>query len=124
MIDLHPNCCSKLIQSFFSVTTVSWTLTSLPVGFTEDEIVKTIQHSMNKWTAELPLQFIYKGRYKNANVTIGFFAAIYHTIWHQGTLKNCTFPFKSDTLAHAHGLDHTPNVRGHIHFNGLYRWSL
>jgi hypothetical protein len=104
----------------FSLTIVSWTLTTLPVGFMEKEII----NSMNKWTEELPLQFVYIGRHKNANVTIGFFAATYHTVWHQGALKNCTFPFKPNTLAHAHGLHHSPDVRGHIHFNGLYHWSL
>lgn len=96
----------------------------LPNGFTEDEIIGTIQNSMDKWTAELPLQFIYIGRHKNANVTVGFFAATYHSIWHQGIVKNCTFPFKSNTLAHAHGLHHPSDVRGQVHFNGLYRWSL
>ena len=79
---------------------------------------------MDKWTAELPLEFVYIGRHKNANVTIGFFSAIYHTIWHQGTVKNCTFPFKRNTLAHAHGLQHPRDVQGQIHFNGLYRWTL
>jgi hypothetical protein len=90
----------------------------------EEEMIVTIQNSMDKWTAELPMHFVYTGRYKDANVTIGFFSARYHTVWHQGAMKNCTFPFQSNTLAHAHGLHHSPSVRGQIHFNGLYRWNL
>ena len=99
-------------------------MTTIPSGFKEEEIIQTIQYSMDKWTAELPLEFVYIGRHQNANITVGFFESVYHTVWRQGAIKNCTFPFKRNTLAHAHGLHHPPDVRGQIHFNGLYRWSL
>jgi hypothetical protein len=103
---------------------LTWTLTTLPNGYTEKDVVNTIEESMRIWADELLINFKYIGRYKDANITIGFFAQTYHTFWNKGIMTNCTYPFRKNTLAHAHALNHLPSVRGHVHFNALQTWTL
>lgn len=104
--------------------TFTWTLTTLLDGYTEKDVVNTIEESMRIWADELLTNFKYIGRYKDANITIGFFAQAYHTTWNKGKMINCTYPFRKNTLAHAHALNHPPSVRGHVHFNALQTWTL
>jgi hypothetical protein len=87
-------------------------------------VIEVLQDSMDEWSAELPIQFVYLGRYRAANITIGFFSSAYHTVWHKGIQENCTYPFNQTTLAHAYSLTHSSNHRGHVHFNSKYQWTL
>ena len=87
-------------------------------------MVEVIQDSMDEWAEELQIEFVYLGRYRVANITIGFFSSVYHTVWHNGSQERCAHPFKQTTLAHAYRLAHSSDHRGHVHFNAKYRWSL
>jgi hypothetical protein len=87
-------------------------------------VVDVLQESMDQWSEELPIEFVYSGRYSEANITIGFFSSDYHTVWHKGIQRNCTFPFNKTVYAHAYSLAHASDLRGHVHYNSQLRWSL
>ena len=109
-----------------NISTFTWSLHAAPDGFSEDELIATIAHSLLEWSHEIPVDFNYIGRYINANVTISFHTTLNHAILHKNQSRNCSSSFNLFDVAHAAPIDHADEkARGHIHFNGFQRnWSM
>lgn len=109
-----------------NISIFTWSLHAAPDNFSEDEVIATITHTLLKWSYEIPVDFIYGGRYIDANITISFHTMLNHGILYKNKSINCSSPFRLNDIAHASRIDHPDEqARGQIHFNGFHRtWSM
>ncbi len=109
-----------------NISVFTWSLHAAPDGFSEDEVIATITHSLLKWSYEISVDFIYVGRYIDANITISFHTMLNHGILYKNESINCSSPFRLNDIAHASRIDHPDEqAQGQIHFNGFHRkWSM
>lgn len=123
-IHTYPHNTEERLEQNISVFT--WSLHSLPAGFTENEVKETITHSFLDWSHKIPVAFNYIGRNMDANITISFHTTLQHAMLHDNQSIDCPSIFEIPVIAHAFPINYTnERLRGQIHFNGfLRRWSM